>query len=191
VHRIGRTARAGAQGDAISFACEDYAISLPDIETYIGHKVPYSPITPDMLAPVQFPPRRPRRDEDFRGGRSAGGGGRSGGPGGRGGGGRGGPRGGGRGDSGERRPVVDRPSLELGTMRVERGAEPAPAAAPQGPAPSAAAPPSGEAGAADAPRKRRRRGGRGRRRSGAEGGEASGQGQAGAANPAGGDGGGN
>ncbi len=191
VHRIGRTARAGAQGDAISFACEDYAISLPDIETYIGHKIPYSPITPEMLAPVQFPPRRPRRDEDFRGGRSGGGGGgRSGGPGGRGGG-RGGPRGGGRGDSGERRPVVDRPSLELGTMRVERGAEPAPAAAPQGPAPSAAAPPSGEAGAAGAPRKRRRRGGRGRRRSGAEGGEGSGQGPAGAANPAGGDGGGN
>ena len=36
VHRIGRTARLGAEGDAISFACERYAMSLPDIEAYIG-----------------------------------------------------------------------------------------------------------------------------------------------------------
>jgi ATP-dependent RNA helicase RhlB len=40
VHRIGRTARAGATGDAISFGCEAYAISLPDIEDFIGRKIP-------------------------------------------------------------------------------------------------------------------------------------------------------
>ena len=40
VHRIGRTARAGAAGDAISFGCEDYAISLPEIEAFIGRKIP-------------------------------------------------------------------------------------------------------------------------------------------------------
>ena len=39
VHRIGRTARAGANGDAISFACETHAFSLADIEQYIGHKI--------------------------------------------------------------------------------------------------------------------------------------------------------
>jgi ATP-dependent RNA helicase RhlB len=39
VHRIGRTARAGAAGDAISFACETYAFSLPEIEGFIGHKI--------------------------------------------------------------------------------------------------------------------------------------------------------
>src|ERR1700758_1262088 len=50
VHRIGRTARAGAEGDAISFACEDTAVSLPDIESYIGHKIPFAPISPELLA---------------------------------------------------------------------------------------------------------------------------------------------
>ena len=48
VHRIGRTARAGAEGDAISFACEDYAVSLPEIEDYIGHKIPSLPIGQEL-----------------------------------------------------------------------------------------------------------------------------------------------
>jgi len=39
VHRIGRTARLGATGEAISFACEDYAFHLPEIETYIDQPI--------------------------------------------------------------------------------------------------------------------------------------------------------
>lgn len=49
VHRIGRTARAGAAGDAISFGCETYAVALPDIEEYIGHKIPVASYDPKLL----------------------------------------------------------------------------------------------------------------------------------------------
>jgi ATP-dependent RNA helicase RhlB len=57
VHRIGRTARLGAEGDAISFACERYAMSLPDIEAYIEQKLPTEQVTADMLVAL---PRAPR-----------------------------------------------------------------------------------------------------------------------------------
>ena len=50
VHRIGRTARAGAEGDAISFACEESAVSLPEIEAYLGHKIPAGTISKDLLS---------------------------------------------------------------------------------------------------------------------------------------------
>lgn len=59
VHRVGRTARAGASGDAISFACEEYAFSLPDIEQYIGHKIPVGRLSDELLA---TPVTRPCKD---------------------------------------------------------------------------------------------------------------------------------
>ncbi|MDA8986181.1 ATP-dependent RNA helicase RhlB [Luminiphilus sp.] len=39
VHRIGRTGRAGATGISISFASEDDAFLLPDIEALLGHSL--------------------------------------------------------------------------------------------------------------------------------------------------------
>jgi ATP-dependent RNA helicase RhlB len=59
VHRIGRTARLGAEGDAISFACERYAMSLPDIEAYIEQKIPVEPVTAELLTPLPRPERAP------------------------------------------------------------------------------------------------------------------------------------
>lgn len=52
VHRIGRTARLGANGDAISFACERYAVNLPQIEDYIQQKIPVQSVTSDILLSV-------------------------------------------------------------------------------------------------------------------------------------------
>ncbi len=71
VHRIGRTARAGASGDAVSFACEKYVFSLPEIEAYIGHKLPTAAVLPEMLPPLTEPAPGdlPRRDDRFGHGR--------------------------------------------------------------------------------------------------------------------------
>ena len=60
VHRIGRTARLGASGDAISFACEDYAFHLPEIEAYIDLTLPVVNHDPDSLPTLKRPaPRKP------------------------------------------------------------------------------------------------------------------------------------
>ncbi|GHH55970.1 ATP-dependent RNA helicase RhlB [[Pseudomonas] boreopolis] len=151
VHRIGRTARLGEEGDAISFACERYAMSLPDIEAYIEQKIPVEAVTTELLTALPRPERaapaegeeaesvgeifreaREQRaaDEQRRGGR----------------GGRSGERV--RGE-GERRPRRRKPKPE-GEGQAAAVAEPA------GPA-SAPAPVVAEGGEERAPRKRRRR----------------------------------
>jgi ATP-dependent RNA helicase RhlB len=49
VHRIGRTARAGASGKAISLADEACVLALPGIEALIGHKIPVEWAADDLF----------------------------------------------------------------------------------------------------------------------------------------------
>ncbi|UNK56116.1 ATP-dependent RNA helicase RhlB [Pseudoxanthomonas daejeonensis] len=176
VHRIGRTARLGAEGDAISFACERYAMGLPDIEAYIEQKIPTEPVTRELMTPLPRAPRERVEGEDageenesigsiFREAREQRaadeerrGGGRPssrGGP--------GGSRGGGERREGERKPRrKPAAAVSTGEAVVASGAageSPQPAADTRPPRSPQGARPAGEAQAEGdrGPRKRRRR----------------------------------
>ncbi len=55
VHRIGRTARAGESGVAISFACEDTSFYLPEIEAYIQQKIPLEQVDEYKQTDLKYP----------------------------------------------------------------------------------------------------------------------------------------
>ena len=167
VHRIGRTARLGAEGDAISFACERYAMSLPDIEAYIEQKLPTAPVDADLLVSRPRPKREPQEgeeqesvgaifkeareqraaDEERRGG----GRGRSGSG--------AGSRGGARSESGSgsRRPRREKPNTEAGSTAPNAAADSEVAQRPQTPATATESIPAGADAETPRPRKRRRR----------------------------------
>jgi ATP-dependent RNA helicase RhlB len=161
VHRIGRTARLGAEGDAISFACDLYAMGLPDIEAFIEQKIPTASISADLLV---VPPPRARAaasasgdndvDEATDDARNTAGAPPKSGP------------------ATSRSPRLH--GIRPGERTGERGnrsprpganaVKPARVAPVAIPAPVAGAIETTDVAPADAPRKRRRRGGRGRTR---------------------------
>ena len=154
VHRIGRTARAGAEGDALSFGCEEYAVGLPDIERYIGHQIPRATIESADLAAVIAPPPAEWRERAPRSGPSRGGGRSGGGP--RSG---GGHRPGGRPGGGHRRTAPSHGAQSGHGGPSSRGHSAHGAAASE-PARTAEAGAGGDKPAGDRPARRRRRRGR-------------------------------
>jgi ATP-dependent RNA helicase RhlB len=174
VHRIGRTARAGAEGDAISFGCDEYAVALPDIEQYIGHQIPRASIDPADLAAVTTPPAAARHERAPRPGGRGRGGGHSGG--GRGSHGSHGRSGGSRRGSHPRHGAAGSASSTAGApsaaSAAPSSANPAPAGAGAAPRTHASAssdtPPVQGGGTSDQAGRRRRR----RRRGGKPGGGA-------------------
>ncbi|MEY1661318.1 ATP-dependent RNA helicase RhlB [Isoalcanivorax beigongshangi] len=63
VHRIGRTGRAGATGTSISFACEDDAFLLPELEQAIGMKLDCEYPPAELLGAPRQTERKPERPE--------------------------------------------------------------------------------------------------------------------------------
>ncbi len=49
VHRIGRTARAGKSGKAVTLACEKFVYGLPAIEEFIHMKIPVAPFDESLI----------------------------------------------------------------------------------------------------------------------------------------------
>ncbi|MFA7060678.1 MAG: DEAD/DEAH box helicase [Pedobacter sp.] len=72
VHRIGRTARAGADGKAISLADEDGALYLEAIEEYIKHKIPAEWAEDDLFVNDYNRVARPKHNKDIKPGGRAG-----------------------------------------------------------------------------------------------------------------------
>ena len=61
IHRIGRTARAGKTGRALSLACERYVFHLESIEEWLGNKIPVVWPEDDWYVEDQSGPLAPRR----------------------------------------------------------------------------------------------------------------------------------
>nr|WP_321467201.1 DEAD/DEAH box helicase [uncultured Desulfobulbus sp.] len=70
VHRIGRTARAGAEGKAISLADEEGALNLEAIEAYIGHPIPTEWADDELFVNEYSRPSRSKRGKRRKSSRS-------------------------------------------------------------------------------------------------------------------------
>jgi ATP-dependent RNA helicase RhlE len=73
IHRIGRTGRAGANGEAISLVCPEEAYQLAQIEKLLGRELPrvadtgYEPVSLKVMdRPSPKAPKNPSGKKDFR-----------------------------------------------------------------------------------------------------------------------------
>ena len=66
VHRIGRTARVGAEGKAFTLACDNYVYSLDAVHKFVGYEIPVCFAPEELFAEVipfrHKPQPRPQRD---------------------------------------------------------------------------------------------------------------------------------
>jgi ATP-dependent RNA helicase RhlB len=61
VHRIGRTARLGKEGKAITLACEDYVLHLEPLEKFLDQAIPVEWAEDDLFLPDKAGPVAPRK----------------------------------------------------------------------------------------------------------------------------------
>jgi ATP-dependent RNA helicase RhlE len=73
IHRIGRTGRAGANGEAISLVCPEEAYQLAQIEKLLGREIPrvadtgYEPVSLKVMdSPNSKAPKNPSGKKDYR-----------------------------------------------------------------------------------------------------------------------------
>ena len=73
VHRIGRTARVGAEGKAFTLACDDYVYSLDAVHKYVGYEIPVCFAPEELFAEVIPFKHKPRPRPSSRSERPGGG----------------------------------------------------------------------------------------------------------------------